>query len=71
MTAQDDEDRCLVIGKRPPGFRVIKGFVGTEEQQEIERWILSWGEHAWVLEPLTLVSRVREICETLAQRYSK
>lgn len=30
-----------MIGKRPPGFRVIKRFVGTEEQQEIELWILS------------------------------
>lgn len=39
MTNQDDEDRCLVIGRRPPGFRVINGFVETEEQQEIERWI--------------------------------
>lgn len=41
MTRPDDEDRCVVVGRRPPGFRVIKAFVETEEQQEIERWIRS------------------------------
>jgi alkylated DNA repair dioxygenase AlkB len=41
MTKPDDEDRCVVIGRRPPGFRVINGFVETEEQQAIERWIRS------------------------------
>jgi alkylated DNA repair dioxygenase AlkB len=41
MPKQDDDDRCLVIGWRPPGFRVIKGFVEAKEQQEIEGWIRS------------------------------
>jgi alkylated DNA repair dioxygenase AlkB len=41
VTAPDDEDRCLVVGRRPPGFRVLQGFVQVEEQRAIERWILS------------------------------
>lgn len=45
VTASDDGDRCLVFGRRPPGFRVIKGFVQVEEQREIERWISS--NFAW------------------------
>jgi proteasome accessory factor B len=28
--------------------------------EEIERWILSWGEHAKVLEPKNLVDSVRQ-----------
>jgi len=40
MTNQGDEDdRCLVTGRRPQGFRVINGFVGANEQREIESWI--------------------------------
>jgi hypothetical protein len=40
VTGHDDEDRCLVFGTRSTGFQVIKGFIETEEQQEIEHWIL-------------------------------
>jgi alkylated DNA repair dioxygenase AlkB len=39
MTAQDDF--CLVIGKRPPGFCVVKSFIDIVEQREIEQWISS------------------------------
>ncbi len=38
--------------------------------QEIERWILSWGEHARVLAPKTLAMRMRQTAETLARAYS-
>ena len=39
--------------------------------EEIERWILSWGEHATVLDPPLLVKRLREGAESLTLRYSK
>ncbi len=38
--------------------------------EEIERWILSWGEHARVLAPKTLVARMRETTESLARAYA-
>jgi proteasome accessory factor B len=38
--------------------------------EEIERWILSWGEHATVLAPPALVTRLREIATALASRYA-
>ena len=37
--------------------------------EEIERWILSWGEHATVLEPPAMVRRIKEIAGTLSRRY--
>ena len=37
--------------------------------QKVERWILSWGEHATVLEPLTMVRRIRKIANAPEQRY--
>jgi len=39
--------------------------------EEIERWVLSWGLHATVLEPAALVSRMRETAEELARVYAK
>jgi len=40
-TPEHDEGRCLVVGRRPPGFRVIPAFIPIEEQQQVERWILA------------------------------
>lgn len=37
--------------------------------EEIERWVLSWGEHARVLEPAELVSRVRNAAFAIAAKY--
>lgn len=37
----DRDDRCTVVGRRPPGFRLITGFSPLEEQQAIERWIVA------------------------------
>jgi predicted DNA-binding transcriptional regulator YafY len=37
--------------------------------EEIERWILSWGEHATVLEPPAMVRRISEVAATLGRRY--
>ncbi|MEP6670202.1 MAG: WYL domain-containing transcriptional regulator [Chthoniobacter sp.] len=39
--------------------------------EEVERWILSWGEHASVLEPAAMIRRIREVAETLGRRYAK
>lgn len=39
--------------------------------EEIERWILSWGEHATVLGPPALVARLRTITDALARRYQE
>jgi predicted DNA-binding transcriptional regulator YafY len=37
--------------------------------EEIERWILSWGDHARVLAPKMLVTRMRAIAQALARAY--
>ncbi len=37
--------------------------------EEIERWVLSWGTHARVLAPESLVDRVKEAVENLAATY--
>jgi proteasome accessory factor B len=39
--------------------------------EEIERWILSWGQHVTVLDPPTLITVLRETAEDLARRYEK
>ncbi len=38
--------------------------------EEIERWILSWGTHARLLEPRALIDRVRTAVHELAKNYS-
>ena len=37
--------------------------------EEIERWVLSWGTHAKVVEPATLRERVRKTASAVAGRY--
>jgi predicted DNA-binding transcriptional regulator YafY len=37
--------------------------------EEIERWILSWGKHAKVVEPEELKERIRRTVSTLAETY--
>ena len=39
--------------------------------EEIERWILSWGRHATVIEPPALIKRIRETVQTLTDAYSR
>ena len=38
--------------------------------EEVERWILSWGTHANVLQPAPLAVRLREIAAKLVERYA-
>lgn len=51
----------------PDGGWIMLLWVGRFE--EIERWILSWGEHARVLEPVELASRVRDAARAMAAQY--
>jgi predicted DNA-binding transcriptional regulator YafY len=39
--------------------------------EEIERWVLSWGEHAQVLEPRELVTRIRSAANRLEKMYGQ
>jgi len=41
----------------------------ARDEGEIARWVLSWGAHAWVVEPPRLRSRVREIAREIAARH--
>jgi predicted DNA-binding transcriptional regulator YafY len=38
--------------------------------EEAERWVLSWGTHATVVQPKRLATRIREVAAELVQRYS-
>jgi predicted DNA-binding transcriptional regulator YafY len=37
--------------------------------REVERWVLSWGEHASVIQPQALAERVREIARSMIAKY--
>ncbi|MGI8819694.1 MAG: helix-turn-helix transcriptional regulator [Chthoniobacterales bacterium] len=39
--------------------------------EEIERWVLSWGSHVRVVGPPSLLERVREEAESIAQKYRR
>ena len=38
--------------------------------EEIERWVLGWGEHVTVIRPRALLDRIRQIADNLARRYA-
>ena len=35
--------------------------------EEVERWVLSWGEHATVLEPAELKRRIHRVAEAIVK----
>jgi proteasome accessory factor B len=37
---------------------------------EVERWVLTWGDHATVIQPRALEERVREIAKALVAKYA-
>jgi predicted DNA-binding transcriptional regulator YafY len=37
--------------------------------EEVERWVLSWGTHATVLQPVELANRIGNIARQLDKRY--
>lgn len=39
--------------------------------EEVERWVLSWGTHATVIAPQTLVARIEKVTAELNERYMK
>jgi predicted DNA-binding transcriptional regulator YafY len=41
----------------------------ARDEWEIARWVLSWGGHAWVVEPLRLRTRVREMAREILARH--
>lgn len=47
----------------------IEFTVTVEGLEEIERWVLSWGEHARVLEPKELVNKLRTVAGSLSSAY--
>lgn len=55
------------LKRLPEGEAELGMTLGSLE--EIERWILSWGAHATVLEPPALVRRIQEIAADLRNKY--
>jgi proteasome accessory factor B len=41
----------------------------TADEWTIVQWVLSWGAHAWVVEPSQLRSWVREIAREIVARH--
>jgi predicted DNA-binding transcriptional regulator YafY len=41
----------------------------VRDEWEIARWVLSWGAHAWVVEPAPLRNRVRELAREILARH--
>jgi proteasome accessory factor B len=56
------------IEELPDGTCLMTIWVGRFE--EIERWILSWGEHARVLLPVELVTRVKHSILSMKRQYA-
>jgi len=43
--------------------------IRIRDEWEIIRWVLSWGAHAWIIEPAQVRDRVREIVREILARY--
>jgi len=56
-----------VIRAAPDGG--VEMTLRARDEGEIARWVLSWGAHAWVIEPAQLRSRVREIAREILARH--
>jgi len=41
----------------------------VDDLDEVERWVLGWGEHVEVIAPLELVDRVRRTAERVRRLY--
>jgi predicted DNA-binding transcriptional regulator YafY len=52
----------------PDGSIILQLALGGLE--EIERWILSWGNHVRVLEPAPLRAMIRDAASAIARLYS-
>jgi predicted DNA-binding transcriptional regulator YafY len=73
----DAESARAVRGRTWHATQVIQGLPdgGVEltlrmgDEWEIARWVLSWGAHAWVVEPPRVRARVREIARAILARH--
>jgi predicted DNA-binding transcriptional regulator YafY len=73
----DAESARAVRGRTWQATQMIRALPGggveltlrVREELEIVRWVLSWGGHAWVLEPARVRSRVREIAREILARH--
>ena len=52
--------------RRGGGLRVTMTLNNLEE---VEKWVLSFGEHATVIEPAELKERVRQAAERIQKKY--
>lgn len=67
LVAEREWHSSQKIKALPDGQIELRVTVGGLE--EIERWVLSWGEHATVLEPVELVQRFQRISATFTRTY--
>jgi predicted DNA-binding transcriptional regulator YafY len=73
----DEESARMVRGRTWHATQVIHALPGgavemtlrARDEWEIARWVLSWGGHAWVIEPPRLRHRVREIAREIVERH--
>jgi predicted DNA-binding transcriptional regulator YafY len=73
----DAESARTVRGRTWHATQVIHALPGgvaeitlrARDEWEIARWVLSWGGHAWVIEPPRLRHRVREIAREILARH--
>jgi predicted DNA-binding transcriptional regulator YafY len=54
---------------RPLPDGAVEMTLRARDEDEIARWVLSWGGHAWVLEPVRVRGRVREIARGIMARH--
>ena len=54
---------------RPDGSLLVK--MTLSKLEEVTRWVLSFGEHATVIEPVQLKERVKEAAELVTTKYAK
>lgn len=75
--AFDAESERAVRGRTWHATQVIRALPGgglemtlrARDESEIARWVLSWGAHAWVIEPARVRILVRETARKIVERH--
>jgi predicted DNA-binding transcriptional regulator YafY len=73
----DAESARAVRGRTWHATQIIHGLpdggldmtLRARDESEIARWVLSWGAHAWVIDPPRLRTRIREIAQMILARH--
>jgi predicted DNA-binding transcriptional regulator YafY len=73
----DGESERAVRGRTWHASQVIRALPGgglemtlrVRDEAEIARWVLSWGAHAWVIEPARVRILVRETARKIVDRH--